>query len=167
MLKVSLKLRSVPFQRPCARSSEGLSMAEKTAAPHSRYTTMRRASSAKRPLSSLRCRERQPCKRWAGIVQISAPLAHWTATRSTSETAVTPLQMPPGSPPSCSLTALQLPPVYPPCCPMAVFWSATCGEKTPHLWRVCSSWETSWEKVRAHRFMIHFLSHSCASAAGV
>ena len=133
MLKLSLKLRSVRFQRPCARSSEGLSMAEKTAAPHSRYTTMRRASSTNRPLSSLRCRERQPCKRLAGIIQISAPLAHWTATRSTSETAVPRLQMSPGGPPSCSVTALQLPPVYPPCCPVAVSRSATCGGKNAPL----------------------------------
>lgn len=72
-------------------------MAEKTAAPHSRYSRMRRASSAKRPLSSLRCRERQPCSRWTGIIQISAPLARRTATSSTSETAVARLQMSPGS----------------------------------------------------------------------
>lgn len=91
MLKVSLKLSSVPFQRPCARSSEGLSMAEKTAAPHSRYRMMRRASSAKRPLSSLRCRERQLCSRWLGIIQISAPLARRTATSSASEAAAAPL----------------------------------------------------------------------------
>lgn len=90
MLKVSLKLSSVPFQRPCARSSEGLSIAEKTAAPHSRYRMMRRASSAKRPLSSLRCRERQPCSRWLGIIQISAPLARRTATSSASEAAAAP-----------------------------------------------------------------------------
>lgn len=72
-------------------------MAEKTAAPHSRYSMMRMASSKKRPLSSFKCRERQPCSRWPGIIQISAPLARRTATSSTSETAFTPLQVSSGS----------------------------------------------------------------------
>lgn len=80
MLNVSLKLKSVRFQRPWACSSEGLSMAEKTAAPHSRYSTIRMASSRKRPLSSFMCKERQPCIRWPGIIQISAPLSRRTAT---------------------------------------------------------------------------------------
>lgn len=122
-------------------------MAENTAAPHSRYTRMRMASSAKRPLSSFRCRERQPCSRWPGIIRISAPLARRTATSSSSETPFAGVHAPAGGPCPAPLTALLRQHLFhvraPRChivvclksdiiCSRLTYQHRTCGRKSVH-----------------------------------
>ncbi|KAJ1157011.1 hypothetical protein NDU88_009727 [Pleurodeles waltl] len=82
-LKLRLKLSRVLRQRPCAVASEGLSIVEKTVAPTSRYSTMRRASSRKRPLSWFSGSKQQHClDLLKDIIQSSAPAVWGTADSS-------------------------------------------------------------------------------------
>lgn len=153
-------------------------MAEKTAAPHSRYTRMRRASSAKRPLSSLRCRERQPRSRWPGIIRISAPLARRTATSSSSETPFAgvrapALEVPVLLPSYCTSTAASLPCARTTLSHCSVFekWHNLQADdrSAPHLWtQVAPSSQESRSKASATHFHHkHVLSSSCSNAVGV
>lgn len=140
-------------------------MAEKTAAPHSRYTRMSRASRTKRPLSSFRCRERQPCSRRLGIIQISAPQVRRTATSATSSAAFTGRRASSGShsPASPLRWDATFPPLYFAHHIVVVSKSddlhSTCGRKRDDPQRVEKK-----SSRRALSFIIHtFSSHGCVA----